>query len=87
MRSFLMERLAPGGVDPKVLLARLDEEKDVSVKRAILLSLGEFGLDRLSLAERRNHLPRCCNCIGTTLILGFTEPPNGCCGSGRHRMK
>ena len=48
LRSYLIERLGPGGVDPKVLTARLEEEKEVSVKRAILLSLGEFGLDRLS---------------------------------------
>ena len=46
-----MERLGPGGVDPKVLVVRLKEEKEISVKRAILLSLGEYGLDRLSLAE------------------------------------
>ena len=58
LRSYLIERLGPGGVDPKVLTARLEEEQEVSVRRAILLSLGEFGLDRLSLAERRNLLPR-----------------------------
>jgi eukaryotic-like serine/threonine-protein kinase len=57
VRSFLLERLAPGGVDPKVLIARLALEKELSVKRAVLLSLGEYGLDRMSLAERRNHLP------------------------------
>ena len=57
MRSILIERLGSSGVDPRVLTVRLDEEQEVSVKRAILLSLGEFGLDRLSLAERRNHLP------------------------------
>ena len=56
-RSFLIERLGPGGVDPKVLIAHLEEEPDVSIKRAILLSLGEFGLDRLSLAERQNLGP------------------------------
>ena len=58
LRSYLIERLGSGGVDPKVLLVRLEEEKEVSVKRAILLSLGELGLDRLSLAERQNFLPR-----------------------------
>ncbi len=58
LRSYLIERLAPGGVDPKVLTARLEEEQEVSVRRAILLSLGEFGLDRFPLAERRNLLPR-----------------------------
>ena len=36
----------------------MEEEQEVSAKRAILLSLGEFGLDRLSLADRRNLLPR-----------------------------
>ena len=58
LRSFLIERLAPGGVDPKVLLVRLEQEKEVSVKRAILLCLGEYGLDRMPFAERRNYLPR-----------------------------
>ncbi len=58
VRSYLIERLASGGVDPKVLFAHLDEAKDVSIRRTLLLCLGEYGLDRVSLAERRNHLPR-----------------------------
>ncbi len=58
MRSYLIERLAPSGVDAKLLMVRLDEEQQISVKRAILLSLGEYRLDRLSLTERQNHLPR-----------------------------
>jgi formylglycine-generating enzyme required for sulfatase activity len=41
-----------------VLTSRLDEEQQVSARRAILMSLGEFGLDRLGLAERNNFLPR-----------------------------
>ncbi len=57
MRSYMIERLAPSGVDPKVLMARLSEERDVSVKRAILLSLGGYGPDRLSPVERQNLLP------------------------------
>ncbi len=57
-RSFLIERLGPGGVDANVLLARLAEEMDVSSRRAILLSLGEFGAERLSQAERRTLIPR-----------------------------
>ncbi len=58
LRSYLIERLGPGGVDPKVLTAGLEEEQEVSVKRAILLSLGEFGPDRLSQDQRLNLLPR-----------------------------
>jgi formylglycine-generating enzyme required for sulfatase activity len=58
LRSFLIDRLAPGGVDPKVLISQFDREPDVSVKRAILLSLGEFGLDRLPPAARHGFLPK-----------------------------
>jgi formylglycine-generating enzyme required for sulfatase activity len=58
LRSYLIEWLAQGGVDPKVLIARLEEEHEVSVKQAILLSLGEYGLDRLPVAERQNQLPQ-----------------------------
>jgi formylglycine-generating enzyme required for sulfatase activity len=57
-RSYLIDRLGRSGVDPGVLTARLAEEKDVSVRRAILLGLGEYGLDRMLPAERRNQLPR-----------------------------
>jgi formylglycine-generating enzyme required for sulfatase activity len=57
LRSFLIDRLAPGGADPKALLSRFNQEQDVSIKRAILLSLGEFGLDRLPPVERQNLIP------------------------------
>jgi len=58
LRSYLMERLGPGGVDPNILTTRLDEEKDVSVKRALILSLGGFSLDHLSQSQRLNLVPR-----------------------------
>jgi eukaryotic-like serine/threonine-protein kinase len=58
LRSYLIERLGPGGADAGMLLKRLDGEKDDGVRRAIVLSLGQFGLDRLPPAERRNLLPR-----------------------------
>jgi formylglycine-generating enzyme required for sulfatase activity len=58
LRSFLIDRLPPRGVEAKVLLNRFDQEMDHSIRRAILLSLGEFGLDRLQLVERENLIPR-----------------------------
>ncbi len=58
LRSFLIDRLAPGGVDPRVLLTRFDQEQDLSIKRAILLSLGEFGLNRFPRVERENAIPK-----------------------------
>jgi formylglycine-generating enzyme required for sulfatase activity len=57
LRSFLIEWLGPVGVGAKLLLAQLKCEKEDSIKRAILLCLGEYGLDRLTLAERESYLP------------------------------
>ena len=56
MRSYLVERLVPFGVDPRMLMARLAEEKDVTVRRAILLGLGEYGAGRMSSADRERLL-------------------------------
>jgi formylglycine-generating enzyme required for sulfatase activity len=58
LRSYLIERLGPGGVDAQILLTRLDQEKDDSIRRAILLSLGQFRPDGLPPAERQSLLPR-----------------------------
>jgi formylglycine-generating enzyme required for sulfatase activity len=58
LRSFLIDRMSPGGVEGKVLWNRLEAEKDVTIRRAMLVSLGEFGLDRLSPMERRKFVPR-----------------------------
>jgi formylglycine-generating enzyme required for sulfatase activity len=58
LRSYLIDKAGPGGVDARVLIARLDQEKEVSVRQAILLSLGEYGLDRLSQDQRENVIPR-----------------------------
>jgi formylglycine-generating enzyme required for sulfatase activity len=57
-RSYLIEWMGPGGVDARVLTARLEEEKEVSIRRALLLSLGQYGLDRLSQVQRHDLLPR-----------------------------
>jgi formylglycine-generating enzyme required for sulfatase activity/predicted Ser/Thr protein kinase len=58
LRSFLIERLGPAGADVRVLAARLDLEPEVSARRAIVLSLGEFGEDRLPMPERMRLIPR-----------------------------
>jgi formylglycine-generating enzyme required for sulfatase activity len=46
-RSYLIQRLAISGVDPGLLLDRLDNEPRVAVRRAILLSLGQYDGQRL----------------------------------------
>src|SRR5205807_895738 len=46
LRSYLIERLAPSNVEPRALKSRLDEEKDVTARRALVLALGGFPRDR-----------------------------------------
>jgi eukaryotic-like serine/threonine-protein kinase len=58
LRSYLIDRVGQGGVDAKVLISRLDQDKVVSARRAIVLSLGEYGLDRFAQSQRLNLLPR-----------------------------
>ncbi len=55
-RSYLIERLS-AMVEVRSLRARLEERPEVSVRRALLLALGDFDRDRLSVAEREQWLP------------------------------
>jgi hypothetical protein len=80
LRSFLIERVAPGGVEARMLWARLDVEKDTSIRRALLLSLGGYGLDRLPPAERQNRLPG-------ILDLYRNDPDPGIHGAARWLLK
>jgi hypothetical protein len=57
-RSYLIDRLSPLGADPLPLIRQLDAETDVSVRRALLLSLGESGPEQLPPARREELLPR-----------------------------
>jgi formylglycine-generating enzyme required for sulfatase activity len=52
VRSYLTNRLAPMGADPGDLIKQLSVEPDVTVRRALLLSLGEYRLDALPAAGR-----------------------------------
>lgn len=46
LRSYLIERLGTMGVDPSILYAQLQRERDVSVRRALILALGGIKADR-----------------------------------------
>ena len=52
LRSYLIHRLGPLGVEPGLLIAKLDQESDVSIRRALILSLGEVGEGRISTTEQ-----------------------------------
>jgi serine/threonine protein kinase/formylglycine-generating enzyme required for sulfatase activity len=53
LRSYLIHYLAPRAADASVLVRRLEKELDVSIRRALLLSLGEFAPDKLPIGVRR----------------------------------
>jgi formylglycine-generating enzyme required for sulfatase activity len=57
-RSYLVHRLGPFGADARALIKRFDAEPDVSVRRALLLSLGEFGESAISGGARRDMIAR-----------------------------
>ena len=58
VRSYLIHRLSPLGADASAILKRLDEEPDVTIRRALLLSLGEYDEKGLSPEARNAVLPK-----------------------------
>jgi len=58
VRSYIIDRAAPLGLDPRIILRRLEEERDVSARRALILCLGEFETDRLPPVDRNPLIPR-----------------------------
>jgi serine/threonine protein kinase/formylglycine-generating enzyme required for sulfatase activity len=57
-RSYLIHRLSPLGADAEAIIQRLDEEPDMTICRALLLSLGEFDEKALAPEVRQALLPR-----------------------------
>ena len=56
-RSFLIDKLAMWNVDHTLILKRLNLENDNSIRRALIQSLGEFGLEQISIDERKTIIP------------------------------
>ena len=57
-RTYLIHNLARSGVNPAIIIRRLVTETDVSVRRALILSLGEYTSDQLPASLRRPLIPR-----------------------------
>ena len=57
VRSYLIHRFGPLGADARAIVKRLHEEPDLSARRALILSLGEFGEEEWS-ANEQNVLTR-----------------------------
>ncbi|MCH2209680.1 MAG: SUMF1/EgtB/PvdO family nonheme iron enzyme [Fuerstiella sp.] len=55
VRSDIIDRLGPSGVSAETIISRYEQESDVSIRRALLLCLGQFDLpdsDRQVLIEQ-----------------------------------
>ncbi|HLN26421.1 MAG TPA: SUMF1/EgtB/PvdO family nonheme iron enzyme [Gemmataceae bacterium] len=58
VRSHLIHRLSPLGAEAEAIIRRVDEEPDVTIRRALILSLGEYGEKELSPEARKAVLPK-----------------------------
>ena len=57
VRSYLIHRLSPMGADAGAVVKRLDEEPDLTIRRALILSLGAFK-EKISVEDRKALLPK-----------------------------
>jgi serine/threonine protein kinase/formylglycine-generating enzyme required for sulfatase activity len=57
-RSYLIHRLYPMGVIAGAIVKRLDEEPDVTIRRALILSLGAYDEEVFPSEERQRLLPK-----------------------------
>src|SRR5207249_802232 len=55
-RSYMVHRLGPEEADPLVLIKRLGVEPDITIRRAVVLSVGEFGERELGSEQRKLFL-------------------------------
>jgi formylglycine-generating enzyme required for sulfatase activity len=58
VRSYIIHWLSPLGGDPLTIFERLDEEPDVTIRRALVLALGEFSDAQLPVAERKPQIEK-----------------------------
>jgi serine/threonine protein kinase/formylglycine-generating enzyme required for sulfatase activity len=68
-RAYLIHSVGPLGVDPRLLIHRLDTETDSSTRRALILSLGQFADHQLSPDDRRALIKR--------LLATYQSDPDG----------
>jgi formylglycine-generating enzyme required for sulfatase activity/tRNA A-37 threonylcarbamoyl transferase component Bud32 len=58
LRSFLIHRFAPLQADVRALLGQLEQERQVSRRRALVLGLGSYPVEALPAEARQAWLPR-----------------------------
>ena len=65
VRSYLIHLLRPLGAHPKDIIGRFDNEPDLTIRRALLLAIGEFDEHELPLSSRQMLLSKVQALYGT----------------------
>ncbi len=61
LRSYLIRDLGSSGVSPDIIIQRLEVESDTSARRALILSLGGFSSDQITISRRKSLVARLLN--------------------------
>ncbi len=72
VRSYLIHRLGPFGAQAGAILKQLESESDITIRRALVLSLGEFGEKELPPRSSPGALAE----LGDDLLLGDRSRPS-----------
>ena len=65
LRSYIIDRLAQFGAQPTALLEQLLQQNHVSIRRALLLALGEYKVEQLPDSQRASAIERVQNIFQT----------------------
>jgi formylglycine-generating enzyme required for sulfatase activity len=71
VRSYLIELFSLLKTDPGLLIARLENENDLSARRAILLALGSYSVDALASEQRQTIIGVCRQLYSTDADAGM----------------
>jgi eukaryotic-like serine/threonine-protein kinase len=74
VRSYLIHWISPLRGDPQAIIKRLEDESDVTIRRALVLTLGEFADTQLPIAQRQPLIKK-------LLIVYEDEPDAGLHGA------
>jgi serine/threonine protein kinase/formylglycine-generating enzyme required for sulfatase activity len=80
VRSYIIHWLGPCGGDPQAILQQLDIEPDVTIRRALVLTLGQFTETQLPTAQRQPLIER-------LLALYENEPDAGLHGASEWLLR
>ena len=80
VRSYVIHWLSPLGGDPQPIIQRLDSESDLTIRRALVLTLGQFTETQLSPAEQQPLIEK-------LLIVYENEPDAGLHGAAEWLLR